>query len=120
MTHIVANMGNIGVFATKLNNRIRGNIRVHESRREVKALEDKDIFKKLQSLDFSRFSSKHKEQLWQALDQRNSRRVLSEQELNISAAGIPELNVQKCDKCGSTDINGQDGKCDQCGNIQLP
>jgi len=83
-------------------------------------MKDNDIFKKLQSLDFSRFSSKHKEQLWQALSQRNSRRALSEQELDISAAGIPELSVQKCDKCGSMDINGQDGKCSRCGNIQLP
>ena len=82
-------------------------------------MEDNDIFEKLQSLDFSRFSSKHKEQLWQVLNQRNSRRVLSEQEFDFSAAGIPELNLQKCGKCGSMDINGQDGKCSRCGNIQL-
>ena len=106
----------VSVHAIKLG----GNQSGTKSRREVKPLEDKDIFDKLQKLDFSRYSSKHKEQLWQALNQRNSRRVLSEQELDYSAAGIPELSAPKCGKCGNIDINGQNGKCDQCGNIQLP
>jgi len=60
---------------------------------------------KAKKLDFSRYSPEHKEHLWQTINQRNCRCVLSEEELDFSEAGIPELSVQKCDKCESMDIN---------------
>jgi len=81
----------------------------------VKPLEDNDIFEKLQSLDFSRFSLKHKEQLWQALNQRNNRRVLSEQELDFSAAGVANGRSGAAVTCwfqnDGIDTKGRGWKC---------
>ena len=63
------------------------------------------FMEKEKKLDFSHYSSEHKKQLWQTINHRNCRCVLSEQELDFSEAGIPESSVQKCDKCESTDTN---------------
>jgi ribosomal protein L37E len=87
-------------------------------------LDEKDISKKLKSLDFSIYSAKHKEQLWKTLSVKNDRRVLQEHELNIAAAGNPESDVSsniiysKCPSCGKQSFHFVAGKgavCDECG-----
>ena len=58
-------------------------------------MDEKDLSQKIKDLDFSRFSDNHKERLWKALNERSSRRVLQEHELDINAAGIPEMQAIK-------------------------
>jgi len=85
-------------------------------------LDEKDLSQKIKDLDFSRFSDNHKERLWKALNERSSRRVLQEHELEFSAAlnvVAPGVPPGPCGKCGSKNVNSK-GKCGDCLYITLP
>ena len=79
-------------------------------------MDDKDISENIKKLDFSRFSAKHKEQLWKSLNEKSGRRILHEHELELSAAGIFE--VSKCTHCGSVNVDRQ-GKCNDCNRVNI-
>jgi hypothetical protein len=74
------------------------------------------MLEKINTLDFSRYSAKHKEQLWKRLNETRGRRVLREDELEVSAAGVCEDH--KCTRCGSVNVDSQ-GKCGDCGRENL-
>ena len=85
-------------------------------------MDEKDLSEKIKNLDFSRFSAKHKEQLWKTLNERSGRRVLQEHELEFSAAlnvVAPGVPPGSCAKCGSKNVNSK-GKCGDCHYITLP
>jgi len=83
-------------------------------------LDEKDLSEKIKNLDFSRYSAKHKEQLWKALSEKSDSRVLLEDELSIAAAGISDSEVEIsqsstriCANCGSKNVNSK-GQCGDC------
>ena len=86
-------------------------------------MDENDFSERIKKLDFSRYSVKHKEQLWKTLNERSGRRVLLEHELELSAAlnvvlpGVPHPG--SCANCGSKNINNK-GQCVDCKYRNLP
>ena len=73
-------------------------------------MDEKDLSKRIIDLDFSRYSAKHKEQLWNMLNKKSGRRVLLEHELEHElenealenvAGGLDVPLPYNCFKCGS-------------------
>ena len=70
-------------------------------------MDDKDLSEKIKSLDFSRYTAEHKEQLWKMQNEKSDRRVFLEHELNSAAAGTPEPPPDNCVKCLEQRLNNK-------------